>query len=44
MDILVSIARSFITVGIVIVIMAALACLFMLVFTFATSFDRTIHE
>ena len=44
MDILVSIGRSFVTIAFVIAVIAALAVLFMVVFSIATSFDRKIQR
>lgn len=42
MDILVGIGRSLVTIVFVIAVIAALAGLFMVVFSIATSFDRKI--
>ena len=44
MDILFGIASSLVTIGFVIAVMVVLVCLFMIVFSFATSFDKRMQE
>lgn len=44
MDVLINLVRAALMMGFVILIIAALACLFMIVFGIATGFDRRIQE
>ncbi|MGB3306292.1 MAG: hypothetical protein WBA63_08905 [Thermomicrobiales bacterium] len=44
MDVLAGLIRAIIMGGFVVFVIAALAALFMIVFSFATSFDRKVQE
>ncbi len=44
MEIVVSIVRAVLMMGFVVLVVGALACLFMIIFGIATGFDRRIQE
>ncbi|HEV2072210.1 MAG TPA: hypothetical protein VGR29_01095 [Thermomicrobiales bacterium] len=44
MELLEGLIRAVLTVGFVVLVILAIAALFMLVFTLATSFDKRVHR